>query len=96
MIRFFKALLIAPVRAYQFLLSPWLGHWCRFTPSCSNYAIEAIQTRGPLLGLYYSLRRILRCHPWCDGGHDPVPMANSKKLSHKDLPTTGRPRNHSD
>ena len=69
-----KAILIAPIRAYQYLLSPWLGHWCRFTPTCSNYAIEAIQIRGPFLGLLLAFRRVSRCHPWCQGGHDPVPQ----------------------
>jgi len=71
--RWLKLSLIAPIKAYQYLLSPWLGQWCRFTPSCSNYAIEAIQIRGPVVGLLLALRRVSRCHPWCKGGHDPVP-----------------------
>lgn len=74
MISLLKAILIAPIKAYQFLLSPWLGHWCRFTPTCSNYAIEAIQVRGPFLGFLLAVRRVSRCHPWCQGGHDPVPQ----------------------
>ncbi|MDO9023711.1 membrane protein insertion efficiency factor YidD [Zwartia sp.] len=96
MIRLIKSLLIAPIRIYQFLLSPWLGHWCRFTPSCSNYAIEAIQTCGPLLGVYYATRRVLRCHPWCKGGHDPVPCGSSITKPHNHLPINSQPRNHSD
>ena len=76
MISWLKIVLIAPIRAYQYVLSPWLGHWCRFTPSCSNYAIEAIKVRGPLVGLWLAIRRISRCHPWCQGGHDPVPHRN--------------------
>jgi hypothetical protein len=71
-----KTLLVAPIRAYQYLLSPWLGHGCRFTPTCSNYAIEAIQLRGPFTGVLLAIRRISRCHPWCQGGHDPVPQRN--------------------
>lgn len=73
---FFKKILIAPIKAYQFFLSPWLGHWCRFTPSCSNYAIQAIQLRGPFTGLLLAIRRVSRCHPWCEGGHDPVPESS--------------------
>lgn len=65
--------LIAPIRAYRLLLSPWLGSACRFTPTCSAYAIEAIERHGPAGGSYLAIRRILRCHPWCAGGIDPVP-----------------------
>jgi putative membrane protein insertion efficiency factor len=70
---FLKEIFIAPIRAYQFFLSPWLGQSCRFTPTCSNYAIEAIHTWGVLKGLSLGARRLGRCHPWCQGGHDPVP-----------------------
>ena len=68
-----KALLIYPIRAYKFLLSPWLGNSCRFTPSCSSYAIEAIETWGALKGFKLAVLRLGRCHPWCQGGFDPVP-----------------------
>jgi putative membrane protein insertion efficiency factor len=68
-----RRLLIAPIRFYRYVISPWLGYNCRFTPTCSAYAIEAIETHGALCGGWLSLRRILRCHPWCHGGHDPVP-----------------------
>ncbi|WP_295526528.1 membrane protein insertion efficiency factor YidD [uncultured Pseudacidovorax sp.] len=70
-----QRLLIAIVRAYRLLLSPWLGGACRFSPTCSVYAIEALQTHGAAQGSYLTLRRLARCHPWCVGGHDPVPPA---------------------
>ena len=66
-------LLIRLIRLYQLLLSPYFGNQCRFTPTCSHYAQEAITKYGGLRGSFYSLRRLLRCHPWCCGGYDPVP-----------------------
>ncbi len=66
-------LLIGLVKLYQWLLSPFFGQQCRFYPTCSQYSVEALQKHGALLGSYYTLRRLLRCHPWCDGGHDPIP-----------------------
>lgn len=68
-----KKLLIAPIRFYRFFLSPWIGRQCRFTPSCSAYAIEAIETHGACKGLWLAARRIGRCNPWSHGGLDPVP-----------------------
>lgn len=68
-----RKLLILPIRAYQLLLSPLLGPRCRFYPSCSAYAIEAISAHGALRGGWLALRRLLRCHPWNPGGPDPVP-----------------------
>jgi uncharacterized protein len=65
--------LIALVRAYRFFLSPWLGSACRFEPTCSAYALGALQRHGAAAGSYLTLRRLARCHPWCAGGHDPVP-----------------------
>lgn len=67
--RFLKAL----IRLYQLLLSPWLGGQCRFHPTCSHYAIEAIDRHGSLRGSWLAARRIGRCHPWHAGGFDPVP-----------------------
>jgi uncharacterized protein len=65
--------LILLVRAYRLLLKPWVGNACRFEPSCSAYALEALQRHGALAGSALSSWRLLRCHPWCDGGCDPVP-----------------------
>lgn len=61
------------VHGYRFFFSPWVGRHCRFTPTCSAYALEALDKHGGLGGAYLATRRLLRCHPWCDGGHDPVP-----------------------
>ena len=61
------------IRSYQVLISPYLGDHCRFTPSCSAYAMEAIEKHGALRGGWLAIRRIGRCHPFCDGGYDPVP-----------------------
>ena len=68
-----KTLLTALLRAYQYLLRPVLGRNCRFMPSCSDYAIEAIERHGAVCGGWLALRRIGRCHPWNPGGYDPVP-----------------------
>ncbi len=67
--------LIGLVKGYRLLLSPWLGNSCRFEPTCSVYAIGALQRHGALAGTYLMLRRIGRCGPWCEGGCDPVPDA---------------------
>ncbi len=61
------------IRGYQLLISPLLGHRCRFYPSCSHYAIEALRVHGLTRGLYLTCRRLLRCGPWNPGGLDPVP-----------------------
>jgi uncharacterized protein len=66
-------ILIWVVRGYQFSVGPLLGASCRFTPSCSQFAIVAIRRYGALRGAYLSLGRVLRCHPWHPGGADPVP-----------------------
>ena len=65
------------IKIYQFLISPLIGKNCRFNPTCSNYAMEALKKHGLILGMYYSIIRISRCHPWGGSGHDPVP---NKKL----------------
>ncbi len=66
-------LLIQLVRGYRLLLSPWLGSACRFTPTCSAYALGALERHGALAGASLTVYRLLRCHPLCAGGHDPVP-----------------------
>jgi putative membrane protein insertion efficiency factor len=68
-----KKILVGLIRVYQLFLSPVLPPSCRYEPTCSEYAREAILTRGIWGGLWLSLRRVLRCHPWSRGGHDPVP-----------------------
>lgn len=71
-------LLVWLLRAYQLAVSPMLGQNCRFYPTCSNYAIEAVRTHGSARGSWLALRRICKCHPFNDGGVDPVPPAHSK------------------
>ena len=67
-----KSVLIAVIKAYQYFISPMLGPRCRFHPSCSDYALEAVRIHGTWKGGIMALRRLLRCHPWHPGGHDPV------------------------
>jgi putative membrane protein insertion efficiency factor len=67
-------LLRALVRGYQLGVRPWLPPLCRYQPSCSAYALEALQMHGPLRGVWLSTQRICRCHPWRAGGYDPVPL----------------------
>ena len=68
-----RAGLIALVKGYRLLLSPWLGPSCRFTPTCSAYALRALELHGAAAGTYLAVARLARCHPWCRGGADPVP-----------------------
>lgn len=68
-------LLALPVHAYRLLLSPWLGHGCRFQPTCSVYALEALRVHGGIRGGWLTLRRLARCNPWGGSGYDPVPPA---------------------
>ena len=66
-------LMLLVIRAYRYLLSPWWGNQCRFEPSCSAYAMQAIEEHGALRGSWLALRRLTKCHPWHRGGFDPVP-----------------------
>ncbi len=76
-----KAFLIGVVRAYRLLLSPWLGNACRFEPTCSTYAIQALDRHGAAVGSYLTLARLVRCNPWCTGGCDPVPEETPRLFS---------------
>jgi putative membrane protein insertion efficiency factor len=72
-----RAIVLFLIRLYRLALSPWLGSRCRFAPSCSEYASQAIARYGVLRGGALAVRRILRCHPWHEGGYDPVPDSDS-------------------
>jgi putative membrane protein insertion efficiency factor len=82
MAKLLVALLSAPIRAYRALISPLMPHVCRFTPSCSVYALDALKIHGPVKGLWLVLRRLSRCHPitWLGGssGFDPVPLSKTQ------------------
>src|SRR4051794_21666907 len=85
--------LVAVVRFYRYFLSPWLGSGCRFEPTCSRYAIEALQAHGAAAGSLLTARRLLRCHPGCAGGHDPVPLrpASGPREPSSAVPTSNSP-----
>ena len=68
-----RRLLIGLVKGYRLFLSPSLGSSCRFEPTCSAYALDALDKYGAGAGSYLTIRRLMRCHPWCAGGHDPIP-----------------------
>lgn len=72
-----QQLLIGVVRFYRLMFSPWLGSSCRFEPTCSAYALTALESHGAAAGALLSARRLLRCHPWCAGGCDPAPLPRS-------------------
>ena len=74
-----QIIVIGSIRGYQYCLSPWLGNRCRFSPSCSQYAIKAVKSRGFIVGVGLMVWRLLRCHPWCAGGYDPVPCCKEVK-----------------
>lgn len=74
-----RRLALVPVHAYRYLISPVLPPACRFYPTCSAYAVEAIMVHGILKGGWLTLRRLARCHPWAEGGVDPVPPSASRR-----------------
>jgi putative membrane protein insertion efficiency factor len=76
-----RCLLVMLVLGYRFALKPWLGSACRFEPTCSAYALDALRRHGALAGSALSAARLLRCHPWCHGGHDPVPARPPRLFS---------------
>jgi len=75
-------LLALPIRAYRLLFSPWVGHSCRYQPTCSAYALEALEKHGAFRGSWLALRRILRCQPFGGTGYDPVPDAHDHGRKH--------------
>ncbi len=76
-----KSAAVLPIRFYRYVISPLLGPRCRFAPSCSEYAIEAIQKHGAARGVVLAARRIGRCHPWGGSGYDPVPDKRTRDLN---------------
>jgi hypothetical protein len=74
------SLIALPVQVYRYAVSPLLGVNCRFAPSCSEYAIEALHRHGALRGVWLAVRRIARCHPWGGHGYDPVPPRGGRRL----------------
>jgi putative membrane protein insertion efficiency factor len=76
-----RTVLVTLVRAYQRFLSPVLPPACRFTPSCSAYAVTALERYGAARGTWMALRRLARCHPWNPGGYDPVPDRNQRQVT---------------
>lgn len=87
-----QTVLIGLVKGYRLLLSPWLGSSCRFEPSCSVYSLQALQQHGAAMGSYLTLRRLVRCGPWCDGGHDPVqPKGSASLFTRLVTPVTSTP-----
>ena len=79
----FRQIYLLPVRFYRLFISPVLGPHCRFQPTCSSYAIEAVELYGILKGSWMAIRRITRCHPWHPGGYDPVPKSTEADHQHE-------------
>lgn len=75
-----RGIIIGVVRFYQGAISPYLGRSCRYSPTCSQYMIDAVNEWGALKGFWLGMKRISRCHPWGGHGHDPVPTNEQKKL----------------
>ncbi|WP_111498477.1 MULTISPECIES: membrane protein insertion efficiency factor YidD [Marinobacter] len=84
-----RQLVLLPVRFYRYAISPLMASHCRHYPTCSSYALEAIERHGILRGGYLTLRRLLRCHPWCAGGYDPVPPTAGTPDSQDEHPQHG-------
>jgi putative membrane protein insertion efficiency factor len=94
-----QRLLLALVRGYRLLLSPWLGNHCRFEPTCSAYSMQAIEDHGAAVGAYLTAGRLLRCQPFCRGGHDPVPARRPALFRFRrgfDAPAPATPPSHSE
>lgn len=86
-----QSLLMGVVKAYRIFLSPWLGSACRFEPTCSVYALQALQAHGAAAGSYLTVARIGRCHPWCAGGMDPVPVEPPRLFTRLISPSEKKP-----
>ena len=76
--KIFTVLIIAPIKAYRLFISPLLGSNCRFEPTCSSYALEALNMHGPIYGFFLIVKRLIKCHPWGGHGFDPVPPQKNK------------------
>ena len=76
---FFKWVMLTFLTLYQIIISPFLPVSCRFKPTCSAYALQAVKKHGPFYGGWLTLKRVGKCHPWHDGGYDPVPEKKTKK-----------------
>jgi putative membrane protein insertion efficiency factor len=85
-----KRLLMGVVRGYRLLLSPWLGSACRFEPTCSAYALQALDRHGAAAGSYLTVHRLMRCHPWCAGGSDPIPEQAPRLFTALFSPTSSK------
>ena len=88
----FKALITALIRFYQLFVSPLKPPSCRFSPTCSQYALESVETHGALKGTMLSVRRVLRCHPFSRGGYDPVPPGRCACTNNETARTSGAAR----
>lgn len=82
----FAYVLSLPIRGYRLILSPWIGHSCRFQPTCSAYAMEALERHGAIKGGRLAIWRILRCNPWGGSGYDPVPGSDPEHDRHHHHP----------
>ena len=91
---FVQRWLVLLVRGYRFFLKPWLGNACRFEPTCSAYALEALARHGALGGSWLAAGRVLRCHPWCAGGCDPVPGVPPRLFTRLGLAPSDPSRTH--
>ena len=79
-----KWIFILPVKIYQITISPWMPDSCRHSPTCSQYAIEAIQIHGIFIGIWLGTKKLIKCHPWGTSGYDPVPPKGSRKKTEHD------------